>query len=39
MNIGTITTVTQKEVSKLKDENKGLADFILVIDEDVTSTY
>ncbi len=39
MNIGTITTVTQKDVSKLTEENKGLADFILVVDEDVTSTY
>ena len=39
MKIGTISTVLQKDVSKLNDENKGLADFILVVDEDVTSTY
>ncbi len=39
LKIGTITTVTQEDVSKLTEENKGLADFIIVVDEDVTSTY
>lgn len=39
MKIGTISTVTQADVSKLSQENQGLADFILVVDEDVTSTY
>lgn len=39
LNIGTITTVLQKDVSKLEKENKGVADFILVVDEDMTTTY
>lgn len=39
MKIGTISTVTQADVTELNSENKGLADFILVVDEDVTSTY
>jgi uncharacterized iron-regulated protein len=39
LKIGTITTVLQKDVSKLKKENKKIADFILVVDEDMTTTY
>lgn len=39
MQIGTISTVLQSKVTKLEEENKGLADFIIVVDEDVTSTY
>lgn len=39
MNIGTISTVLQSDVSKLSEDNEGLADFIIVVDEDVTSTY
>lgn len=39
INVGTITTVLQKDVTKLLEENEGLADFIIVVDEDVTSTY
>ena len=39
LNIGTISTVEQENVTQLDDENKGLADFILVVDEDVTTTY
>lgn len=39
LNIGTITTVLQKDVSKLEKENKAVADFILVVDEDMTTTY
>jgi len=39
LKIGTITTVLQKEVTKLEKENKGVADFILVVDEDMTTTY
>lgn len=39
MNIGTISTVLQSDVTKLSEENEGLADFIIVVDEDVTSTY
>lgn len=36
---GTITTVTQVSVDKLEKEYKGKADFIIVVDEDVTTTY
>jgi len=35
----TITTVSQQDVSKLLPENKGLADFIICVDEDMTATY
>ena len=37
--ITTIATVTQKNISKLETENKNKADFIIVVDEDVTKTY
>lgn len=39
LTIGTITTVLQSDVTKLLDENKELADYILVVDEDMTTTY
>ena len=35
----TITTVTQKDISRLLAENKGKADFIICVDEDMTTTY
>lgn len=35
----TIATVEQKDISKLEAEHHNKADFILVIDEDVTKTY
>jgi uncharacterized iron-regulated protein len=35
----TISTVSQKDISKLEEESKGLADFILVVPEDMTNTY
>ncbi|MUV05469.1 iron-regulated protein [Flavobacterium rakeshii] len=35
----TISSVSQKEVSKLEEENIGKADFILVVDEDMTKTH
>ena len=35
----TIATVEQKDISKLEKEHYNKADFILVIDEDVTKTY
>lgn len=35
----TIATVEQKDISKLENEHNNKADFILVIDEDVTKTY
>jgi uncharacterized iron-regulated protein len=39
IEIVTISTVEQKDISKLEKENFNKADFILVIDEDVTKTY
>lgn len=39
LKIMTIATVSQKDVSKLEKENLKLADFIIVVDEDVTKTY
>lgn len=35
----TITTVSQKDNGKLLAENKGKADFIICVDEDMTTTY
>jgi uncharacterized iron-regulated protein len=39
IKIVTISTVEQSDLSKLEEENYNKADFILVIDEDVTKTY
>lgn len=39
LKIITIATVEQKDLSKLEKEYYNKADFILVIDEDVTKTY
>lgn len=39
IEILTISTIEQKDISKLEKENYNKADFILVIDEDVTKTY
>jgi uncharacterized iron-regulated protein len=39
LNIITIATVTQKDVSTLAIENFHKADFILVVDEDVSRSY
>ncbi|MCI5080731.1 MAG: ChaN family lipoprotein [Saprospiraceae bacterium] len=39
LNYITITTVEQKNISKLQKENKGRADFIICVDEDMTKTY
>jgi hypothetical protein len=35
----TITTVSQDDIDKITDENKGLADFIIVIPSSMTKTY
>lgn len=35
----TISTVSQEDISKLDDENKGRADFIICVDEDMTKTH
>ncbi len=39
LNYSTISTVTQSDVKSLDEENEGLADFIIVVDENVTTTY
>ncbi len=39
LKIATITTVSQKDVHSLLAENKGKADFIICVDEDMTNTY
>lgn len=39
LKIVTVTTVSQKDVFKLLAENKGKADFIICVDEDMTSTF
>ena len=35
----TISTVDQKDIKKLEKENKGIADFIICVDSDMTTTY
>jgi len=35
----TLSTVSQEDLGKLLEENIGLADFIIVVDEDMTTTY
>jgi len=39
IEVGTIATTRQEELKNLVEENKGIADFILVVDEDMTRTY
>ncbi|PLX09844.1 MAG: iron-regulated protein [Marinilabiliales bacterium] len=39
LNYITISTVTQKNVNKLYDDNKGIADFIIVVDSNMTTSY
>lgn len=36
---GTISTVSQADVTKLLEENIGIADFIICVDENMTSTH
>ncbi len=38
-NIKTITTVLQKDLNKIDDETKNKADYIIVVPEDMTTTY
>jgi len=38
LNIVTITTVSQKDVTKLSEENTGTADYTICVAEDMTST-
>jgi uncharacterized iron-regulated protein len=39
LKYATITTVSQADLQKLLAENKGRADFIICVDEDMTTTY
>jgi uncharacterized iron-regulated protein len=39
LRYGTISTVSQKDIKSLLEENKGKADFIICVDEDMTNTY
>ena len=39
LKYATITTVSQKDVNTLLGENKGRADFIICVDENMTNTY
>lgn len=39
IRIGTISTVSQKDLAALEKDNLGKADFIIVVDEDMTNTY
>ncbi len=39
LKIATIQVVSQKDVKKLLSENKGKADYIICVDEDMTNTY
>ena len=39
LKIVTVTTVSQKDIKKLLEENKNKADFIICVDEDMTTTY
>jgi uncharacterized iron-regulated protein len=38
LNIVTITTVSQEDISELTKENRGRADFTICVDEDMTKT-
>jgi uncharacterized iron-regulated protein len=39
LKYATVTTVSQKNIHALLKENQGKADFIICVDEDVTTTY
>lgn len=39
LQYATITTVSQKNIKQLLAENKGRADYIICVDEDMTNTY
>lgn len=39
LKIATITVVSQADIKKLLDENKKKADYIICVDEDMTTTY
>jgi hypothetical protein len=39
LNIITITTVSQRDLSSLEEENEGIADYIICVDNDMTATH
>lgn len=39
LNYASISTVTQEDISKLNKEHRGTADFIICVDDDMTTTY
>jgi len=39
LKVATISTVTQNDITALDKENQGVADFIIVVPEDMTTTY
>jgi uncharacterized iron-regulated protein len=39
LKYATITTISQKNIKELLAENKGKADYIICVDEDMTNTY
>jgi len=39
LKIATVTTVSQKDIKRLLEENKKKADYIICVDEDMTGTY
>lgn len=39
LEYGTISTVTQENVQQLEEENQNLADFIICVDHNMTTTY
>jgi hypothetical protein len=39
LKIFTIQVVEQKDISKLEDVNKNLADFVICVPDDMTKTY
>lgn len=39
LKIATLQVVSQKDIKKLLPENKGKADYIICVDEDMTNTY
>lgn len=39
LNYATISTVSQSQIKKLNKENKGAANFVICVDEDMTKTH
>jgi hypothetical protein len=39
LNIVTLTTVSQEDISELTEKNTGKAHFTICVDEDMTTTY